>query len=105
MQTIVPSGAPTGQVPPRAIEKNERKTLPYMTKFERARVLGTRAQQLSLGAPTTLQRTEKGGHLDSILLAEMEINRGVVPIIVRRYLSDGTYEDWSINEFQNFCAF
>ncbi|XP_017716790.1 DNA-directed RNA polymerases I, II, and III subunit RPABC2 isoform X3 [Marmota marmota marmota] len=61
---ILPSGER-----PQANQK--RITTPYMTKYERARVLGTRALQIAARK---------------------------IPIIIRRYLPDGSYEDWGVDE-------
>eukprot|EP01054_Gregarina_sp_Poly1_P004900 Gregarina_sp_Poly_1__4899@NODE_25_length_19863_cov_179_262730_g23_i0_p11_GENE_NODE_25_length_19863_cov_179_262730_g23_i0NODE_25_length_19863_cov_179_262730_g23_i0_p11_ORF_typecomplete_len139_score27_27RNA_pol_Rpb6/PF01192_22/3_9e03RNA_pol_Rpb6/PF01192_22/9e12_NODE_25_length_19863_cov_179_262730_g23_i067357151 len=72
-----------------------RQTSPYMTKFERARVIGTRALQISLGAPVTVPIE---GESDPIVLAEKELAAKSMPFIVRRYLPNGDYEDWSIEE-------
>eukprot|EP01053_Blabericola_migrator_P003645 Blabericola_migrator_1__3644@NODE_2091_length_3291_cov_110_778226_g1325_i0_p5_GENE_NODE_2091_length_3291_cov_110_778226_g1325_i0NODE_2091_length_3291_cov_110_778226_g1325_i0_p5_ORF_typecomplete_len140_score35_42RNA_pol_Rpb6/PF01192_22/3_6e03RNA_pol_Rpb6/PF01192_22/1_1e11_NODE_2091_length_3291_cov_110_778226_g1325_i026823101 len=72
-----------------------RQTSPYMTKFEKARVIGTRALQISLGAPVTVPIE---GESDPIVLAEKELAAKSMPFIVRRYLPNGDYEDWSIEE-------
>lgn len=66
-----------------------------MTKFERARVIGTRALQISLGAPITVPIE---GESDPIVLAEKELAAKSMPFIVRRYMPNGDYEDWSIEE-------
>ena len=39
----------------RAVPRHERTTTPYMTKYERARILGTRALQISMNAPVLVQ--------------------------------------------------
>ena len=73
----------------------ERTTTPYLTKYERARILGTRALQISLGAPVLV---ELGGEVDPLEIAMKELKARKVPIIVRRYMPDKSYEDWSIDE-------
>ena len=35
---------------------------------------------------------------DPYRLAEMELAEKKVPFIIRRYLPDGAYEDWRVNE-------
>ena len=67
----------------------------HMTRYERARVLGTRALQLSLRAPPMV---EIGAESDPLRIAMKELQEGVIPIKIRRYLPDGSYEDWSANE-------
>ena len=72
-----------------------RRTSPYMTKYERARIIGSRALQISLNAPVMVD-TE--GETDPMAIAERELNQKLVPFIVRRFLPDGTYEDWKVSE-------
>lgn len=74
---------------------NERKTNPIVTKYEKARILGIRAIQISKGAKPTVNI---GKLHDALKIAEKEFNEGSIPLIVRRYLPDGTYEDWAISE-------
>jgi DNA-directed RNA polymerase subunit K len=52
------------------------------TRFERARILGARALQISLGAPILIDTPE--GLIDPVELAELEFAAGVIPIVVRR---------------------
>uniref|UniRef100_A0A8C4N8I0 DNA-directed RNA polymerases I, II, and III subunit RPABC2 n=1 Tax=Eptatretus burgeri TaxID=7764 RepID=A0A8C4N8I0_EPTBU len=73
----------------------ERITTPFLTKYERARVLGTRALQISMCAPVMVQLE---GQTDPLLIAFKELKAGKIPMIVRRHLPDGTFEDWGIDE-------
>ncbi len=66
-----------------------------MTKYERARILGTRALQISKNAPLMI---DAGDETDPYRLAERELSENKVPFIVRRYLPDGSYEDWKASE-------
>lgn len=75
--------------------KDKRITTPYMTKYERARVLGTRALQIAMNAPIMV---EIKNETDPLEIAKKELKAGKIPMIVRRYLPDGTYEDWSVDE-------
>jgi DNA-directed RNA polymerase subunit K/omega len=73
-----------------------------LTRFEYARIVGARALQISMGAPvlaeaeeTKVERTsedvqEQG---DPLLIAEQEIKNRLLPILVRRTLPDGRYQD------------
>lgn len=87
-QTSAEAGGPKESLGPR-------RTSPYMTKYERARIIGSRALQISLNAPVMVD-TE--GDTDPMSIAERELNAKLVPFIVRRFLPDGTYEDWKVNE-------
>mmetsp|Transcript_9476 Transcript_9476/g.16587 ORF Transcript_9476/g.16587 Transcript_9476/m.16587 type:complete len:128 (+) Transcript_9476:76-459(+) len=72
-----------------------RKTTKYMTKYEKARVLGTRALQISMNAPVMV---EIGDETDPLRIAQKELQARKIPIVIRRYLPDGSHEDWRINE-------
>ena len=72
-----------------------RRTSPYMTKYERARIIGSRALQISMNAPVMV---DTQGMTDPMDIAEKELNAKLTPLIVRRFLPDGTYEDWKVSE-------
>jgi DNA-directed RNA polymerase subunit K/omega len=59
-----------------------------LTRFERARVVGARALQISMGAPVLLD--VPGTIKSPIDLAELELQEGALPISIRRALPDGT---------------
>ncbi|KAG2711206.1 hypothetical protein I3843_04G060900 [Carya illinoinensis] len=89
-------------VEPEADEKGEdhpverpRKTSKYMTKYERARILGTRALQISMNAPVMV---ELEGETDPLEIAMKELRERKIPFTIRRYLPDGSYEDWGVDE-------
>merc|ERR1712121_436196 len=99
-ETMGDEGAPQvdilpadGEGQPEAPKKKV--TTPYMTKSERARVLGTRALQISMNAPVMV---ELEGETDPLQIAMKELKERKIPIIIRRYLPDGSFEDWAINE-------
>lgn len=50
-----------------------------LTRFERARILGSRALQLSLGAPPLVKLNE----VDPLRIAQREMENGVIPLTVR----------------------
>ncbi|MDO9098778.1 MAG: DNA-directed RNA polymerase subunit K [Candidatus Methanoperedens sp.] len=51
-----------------------------LTRYERARIIGARALQISLGAPVLID-IERGEPID---IALMELEKGVIPITVKR---------------------
>lgn len=79
----------------RKVLDQDRITSNFMTKYERARILGSRALQISKNAPLMIDAGEES---DPYKLAEMELQAQKVPFIVRRYLPDGSYEDWKVSE-------
>ncbi|KAL7749491.1 subunit common to RNA polymerases I, II, and III [Sorochytrium milnesiophthora] len=78
-----------------AAEKKERVTTPYMTKYEKARVVGTRALQISMNAPVLV---ELNGETDPMVIATKELREKKIPLVIRRHLPDGSYEDWGVDE-------
>lgn len=67
----------------------------FILRYERARVLGTRALQIAMCAPVMV---ELEGETDPLQIAMKELNQKKIPIIIRRYLPDHSYEDWNIDE-------
>ena len=64
---------------------------PKITRFEKARIVGARALQISMGAPILLEINEAISNPIDIALEELE--GGILPITIRRTLPDGTYQD------------
>ncbi|KAK4106803.1 RNA polymerase Rpb6 [Parathielavia hyrcaniae] len=77
------------------IPNEQRTTTPFMTKYEKARILGTRALQISMNAPVLV---DLEGETDPLQIAIKELREKKIPLIVRRYLPDGYYEDWTCEE-------
>ncbi|KDD75734.1 hypothetical protein H632_c524p1 [Helicosporidium sp. ATCC 50920] len=78
-----------------AVRPAERITTRYLTKYEKARVLGTRALQISMNAPVMV---DVGTETDPLEIAYKELREKKIPFTIRRYLPDGSYEDWGLNE-------
>ena len=79
------------------IEKKKKKTIPLLTKFEKARIMGVRLQQLAYGAKPRVDIT----NLKSINeIVEKELIERKIPFIIRRMLPNGNYEDWKLEEFE-----
>lgn len=64
---------------------------PKLTRFERARIAGARALQVSLGAPILVELPPKMS--DPIDIALAEIKAGILPMTIRRTLPDGSHQD------------
>ncbi|MGA7922686.1 MAG: DNA-directed RNA polymerase subunit K [Thermoplasmata archaeon] len=73
--------APSGEVVTPGSSGPENESDNY-TRFERARLLGARALQLSLGAPILIE--VPATLIDPVEIAEREYAAGVIPITVRR---------------------
>lgn len=68
---------------------------PTLTRFERARIIGSRSLQLSLGAPILIDSSKKFSDTISIAVAELDLK--VLPISIRRVLPNGLYQDIPID--------
>jgi DNA-directed RNA polymerase I, II, and III subunit RPABC2 len=75
------------------------RTIPYLTKYEKARILGQRAKQINSGAPAFVKVPEKV--IDGYLIAELELQEKRVPFIIRRPMPNGGSEYWSIKDLEN----
>ncbi|KAL3153433.1 hypothetical protein ABBQ38_011768 [Trebouxia sp. C0009 RCD-2024] len=96
MRDAAPGGGQTDIIDgPAQQSEKPRITTRYMTKYERARILGTRALQISMNAPVMV---EVGSTTDPLEIAIMELREKKIPFTVRRYLPDGSYEDWSVQD-------
>jgi len=78
------------------IEKKPKKTMPILTKFEKARIMGVRLQQLAYGAKPRVNISGLKS-IQEILKKELEERK--IPFIIRRNLPNGSYEDWKLEEF------
>ena len=75
------------------------RTIPYLTKYERARILGQRAKQINSGATAFVKVPENV--IDGYLIAELELQEKRVPFIIRRPMPNGGSEYWSIKDLEN----
>jgi len=64
---------------------------PKITRFEKARIVGARSLQISMGAPILIEVTETD--TNPIDIAVKELNAKTLPITIRRTLPDGTFQD------------
>jgi DNA-directed RNA polymerase I, II, and III subunit RPABC2 len=75
------------------------KTIPFLTKYEKARVLGQRAKQIETGAKPLVKISEN--IVDSYIIAELELREKKIPFIIRRPLPNGTCEYWYLRDLEN----
>jgi DNA-directed RNA polymerase subunit K/omega len=74
------------------------KTIPYVTRYEKARVLGERAKQLNAGA-TAFIEVDKN-IIDGYLIALREFEAKKIPFIVQRPLPNGGCEYWHLRDLE-----
>ena len=89
-----------------AIKRNEmgeiydplHRTIPFLTKFEKSRVLGERAKQINDGATPFI--TLKPNVIDGYLIALEELEQKAIPFIIKRPLPNGGCEYWKLKDLE-----
>ena len=71
---------------------------PTLTRFEKARIMGARALQLSYGAPSFVEIPKNA--TTSLDIAMEELNKRVIPIIIKRTLPNGDYQNIPLAQFE-----
>lgn len=74
------------------------RTIPIMTKYEKARILGQRAKQINNGANIFVQPKQET--FDGYLIALQELEEKKVPFIIRRPLPNGHSEYWKVADLE-----
>ena len=70
---------------------------PTLTRFEKARIMGARALQLSFGAPCFIEIPKNA--TTSLEIAMEELKQRVIPIVIKRTLPNGDYQNIPIDQF------
>lgn len=70
-----------------------------ITRYERSRIVGARALQVSMGAPILVRIDPT--ILDPIRIAELELEKRLLPITVRRKLPSGKFIDVALSDLQD----
>tara|TARA_B100001063_G_C16766840_1_gene559169 strand:- start:1325 stop:1981 length:657 start_codon:yes stop_codon:yes gene_type:complete len=73
-------------------------TVPWLTKFEKARVLGVRSKQLNNGAQSMIDVPPQ--IIKGYTIAEMELEQKKLPFIIRRPLPNGSSEYWKVADLE-----
>lgn len=74
------------------------RTLPFLTKYERARILGQRSKQIEAGAKPFISVPEN--IIEGNVIAELELQQKKIPFIIRRPLPSGGFEYWNIQDLE-----
>ena len=70
---------------------------PVEIRFEKARIMGARELQISLGAPIFIEIPKNA--TTSLEIAMEELKQRVIPIVIRRTLPNGDYQNIPIDQF------
>jgi DNA-directed RNA polymerase subunit K/omega len=79
------------------IDENH-KTNPFLTKYERTRILGQRAKQINLGDKPYI--SVPSNIIDGYLIAELELKVKKIPVIIRRPIPSGKSEYWRLEDLE-----
>ena len=74
------------------------KTVPILTKYEKAKIIGIRAQQINSGSEPFI--TVDSNMIDGLTIAREELLQRKIPFIIRRPLPNGASEYWNINDLE-----
>jgi len=74
------------------------RTIPFLTKYERARILGQRAKQIETGAKPLVRVPENV--IDGYIIAELELKEKKIPFIIRRPIPGGACEYWNLKDLE-----
>jgi DNA-directed RNA polymerase I, II, and III subunit RPABC2 len=71
-------------------------TKPFITKYERAKILGVRAEMIASGAKPVINVPK--GITIAYDIALLEYKAKKIPLLIRRHLPNGSYEDWRLED-------
>jgi len=74
------------------------KTLPFLTKYEKTRILGERATQLNAGAMAMIEVDVD--MIDGYVIALKEFEQKKIPFIIKRPLPNGAVEYWKLEDLE-----
>jgi DNA-directed RNA polymerase I, II, and III subunit RPABC2 len=74
------------------------KTLPFITRYEKARILGERAKQINSGAKPLVEL--EPNIIDGYIIALKEFEQKKIPFIVKRPLPNGGVEYWKFEDLE-----
>jgi len=81
-----------------ALTNKPHKTIPFLTKYEKTRILGLRAKQINQGSKPYVELKNK--IIEGYLIAELELRAKKIPFIVRRPLPDNSSEYWKLEDLE-----
>ena len=78
---------------------NPKKTHNFLTKFEKAKIIGIRSQMIANGAKPCISVPKN--ITSSLDIATLEFEQKKIPLLIRRKLTDNSFEDWRLEDFIN----
>lgn len=68
----------------------------FLTRYEKARIVGARALQISFGAPILIEKPKN--MIDPIKIALVELKSQILPLTIRREMPNGEFQDIPISK-------
>ena len=75
------------------------KTVPFLTKYEKTKILGVRAKQINEGAESFIKIPDNV--FDGYVIAEMELEAKKIPFIIKRPIPGGSCEFWNLKDLEH----
>ena len=76
------------------------RTFPFITKYEKTKIIGQRAKQINSGAIIFVKIPDSDIPLDGYNIALLEFEQKCIPFIIKRPLPNGGCEYWNISDFE-----
>jgi DNA-directed RNA polymerase I, II, and III subunit RPABC2 len=87
---------PLSEYPPNAAKDTKHRSVPYLTLYEKTKIIGFRANQIAQGARPLI---EPPAHVTDVLeIARLELEQRRLPFILKRPMPDGSYEYWRLQD-------
>ena len=72
--------------------------IPFLTKYEKAKILGLRAKQINNGSHIFVSLSND--IIDGYLIAELELQQKKIPFIIQRPMPNGGSEFWKVSDLE-----
>jgi len=77
---------------------NLHKTIPFLTKYERTKILGLRTKQINQGSAIFVDAPKD--IIDGYNIAILELEQKKIPFIIQRPLPNGGSEYWKVSDLE-----
>lgn len=74
-------------------------TIPFITKYEKARIIGARSEQIDRGAPIYVD--VESHIINARTIAQLEFDEKKIPFIIARPLPNKSVEYWKVSDLEN----
>lgn len=79
------------------VQRTDKISQPYLTKYEYAKIIGIAAQQIESGRKPLVENIPSS-YVNPIDIAEYELKKKKTPIIIKRKLPNNEFEYWTLDQ-------